>query len=677
MSTANERVEFQLFQCDSQGQNRVLLSPIMIPCGPNSDRLHEIRLYIEDMELLDFEFSGYVNESAVKRPRLVLGELLASSQIPVEGSSIPSQASGFGYFREFDFNQVDATEQQIESVDLTEASQPSEASPVPSAPTLKDRNVAPEDGGPIRLRSELIPDDHEGLLVTKWHGNGKVEHYSNCFQNFYRQHLLLSKSHGRAYKERVGKEATDLELEAQKALQNRIDHRRLILEGQEIVVKANNDCDEEVSLIEGDLSNEKLSSACFKWKCKYCHQVHNLCPKTNNLAASLAAHVIGDRHLRKKEEALAKLASSMPLNSSRVGRPGWRLQAKDEKQQLIKVFFNSTSRSGTFSAGSNVTSSSQGNIDTSCICWGLWRERVVVNGLTADIKPFLLDQLPGKLWYAEPNTTAEIHFPTEVNLLDGTFRHICCLRINCAGKRFQDFTCDMCRGIPQEKDFRNRVFREGIASEQQGERNTGAALWDFMNDIVKNLPKKKGGNRFTATTKVTWEVVKLRAGPQVANFLTKNLCGPSLETIRREQKKGFLYVAGESKQQFRHIGETYARLKAKLGIVGPVPFIIAEDETSVKKMIRWVAQTDSLMGFCGRKEDTEGEPTTVSKNGRKDGHTCVHDFSVLVGDGEEGYNIIVDTFKDCVKSNYARILMANLLHSSLPALLILGDVTLY
>lgn len=83
-----------------------------------------------------------------------------------------------------------------------------------------------------------------------------------------------------------------------------------------------------------------------------------------------------------------------------------------------------------------------------------------------------------------------------------------------------------------------------------------------------------------------WEVVKLRAGPAISNFLTTNLHGPSLRTTQRQSKKGFQYVAGESADQFSHIGQTYAKLKAKYGIEGPVPFILAEDETSIRKMIR-------------------------------------------------------------------------------------------
>lgn len=47
---------------------------------------------------------------------------------------------------------------------------------------------------------------------------------------------------------------------------------------------------------------------------------------------------------------------------------------------------------------------------------------------------------------------------------------------------------------------------------------------------------------------------------------------------------------------------------------GPVPVILAEDETKVKARITWAAKIDVLAGFCGPKED----------------HKCLSDFQLLV-----------------------------------------------
>jgi hypothetical protein len=129
-----------------------------------------------------------------------------------------------------------------------------------------------------------------------------------------------------------------------------------------------------------------------------------------------------------------------------------------------------------------------------------------------------------------------------------------------------------CRNIVQ-------AWRDGLWGGHE-------ALWEFMKDVSKNLVRKKEGHRFSKASKVMWEVVKLRAGPAIANFLTTNLYGPSSSTTQWQLKKGFKYVVGENASQFCHIGETFSKLKEKYGIEGPVPFILAEDETSVQKMIR-------------------------------------------------------------------------------------------
>ncbi|CAM6090554.1 unnamed protein product [Calypogeia fissa] len=92
-----------------------------------------------------------------------------------------------------------------------------------------------------------------------------------------------------------------------------------------------------------------------------------------------------------------------------------------------------------------------------------------------------------------------------------------------------------------------------------------------------------------------------------------------------------------------------------------MPFIIAEDETSIQKMIRWVSTTDTLQGFCG---------VIVA-----DGHKCVHDFALVVGDEEQGYTNIVAAFQNNVKAGYARVMLANPLHEGLPTLLIVAMST--
>lgn len=80
-----------------------------------------------------------------------------------------------------------------------------------------------------------------------------------------------------------------------------------------------------------------------------------------------------------------------------------------------------------------------------------------------------------------------------------------------------------------------------------------------------------------------------------------NFAGPSFTFIKRDIKKGVQFRPGEHKEIFVAIFEIYKDAKSALNIVGPVPVILAKDETKVKDRIGWESKWDSLAGFCGPK----------------------------------------------------------------------------
>ena len=93
--------------------------------------------------------------------------------------------------------------------------------------------------------------------------------------------------------------------------------------------------------------------------------------------------------------------------------------------------------------------------------------------------------------------------------------------------------------------------------------------------------------------------------------------------------------------------------------LGKVPAMVAEDETFVKKGVRWIARDDTLVGFFGIAEN----------------HHCISNFVVNVGSETEGYENIVQTFKMNIRAQYACVLIANPLHPRLPRLVILIQLT--
>ena len=69
----------------------------------------------------------------------------------------------------------------------------------------------------------------------------------------------------------------------------------------------------------------------------------------------------------------------------------------------------------------------------------------------------------------------------------------------------------------------------------------------------------------------------------------------------RQVRKSLTYISGEQEYIFETIGKFYASYKSKHGIEGPIPICLAEDEIVVKKYVRWVAKSDTLVVFCGKK----------------------------------------------------------------------------
>lgn len=99
--------------------------------------------------------------------------------------------------------------------------------------------------------------------------------------------------------------------------------------------------------------------------------------------------------------------------------------------------------------------------------------------------------------------------------------------------------------------------------------------------------------------------------------------------------------------------------KSALGITGPIPVILAEDETKFRGRISWEARWDTMVGFCGPKPD----------------HICIPNYKPQVGSSEMGYNKVLDSFKLDKIGGFARVLVVNPLHEKLPRLVLVACCT--
>jgi len=131
-----------------------------------------------------------------------------------------------------------------------------------------------------------------------------------------------------------------------------------------------------------------------------------------------------------------------------------------------------------------------------------------------------------------------------------------------------------------------------------------------------------------------------------------NLDGPSISITLGQVRKSLTYIPREHKHIFEAVKNVYASYKAKHGIDGPIPVLLTEDETIVKKNVRWVAKSDTLVGFCGTREE----------------HQCQSHFLLTVGDRVVGCEIIIDSFKNNVMGHYSHVIILKPLHERLPHL---------
>jgi len=66
-----------------------------------------------------------------------------------------------------------------------------------------------------------------------------------------------------------------------------------------------------------------------------------------------------------------------------------------------------------------------------------------------------------------------------------------------------------------------------------------------------------------------------------------NFARTSYDSIRRESRKGVMFISGEHAKFFESIAKIYTDAKTALGICGPISVILVEDETEVRGWVSW------------------------------------------------------------------------------------------
>ena len=304
-------------------------------------------------------------------------------------------------------------------------------------------------------------------------GQHTKDRVSNLFSNFKKSHIM-SNLHIRSWCAKKGLDWCNHPQSIVKGKKTMIltteDHRRLVLEGVDILKRVNNELDpnrETFELVGGDPHATELKSSWWKTKYVVCNELYTLCPPKKNLEANLKNHAGGTRHVEKLLEADKSRRSA--TTSGKQGRPTKStVDSSNSSKRQLHAFFG------------HIVDSPQVNVPQSIdrsnckllMCWGFRGPIAVYAGKFFEVSALLFDVKPSLCWYPEPWLQEVIVLDGQVVRISGTFRHRSCLRVSTNNTPWTGLTYSMCATIPCQTDFRLRVMREDKSIEKRGMRTT-------------------------------------------------------------------------------------------------------------------------------------------------------------------------------------------------------------
>ena len=201
------------------------------------------------------------------------------------------------------------------------------------------------------------------------------------------------------------------------------------------------------------------------------------------------------------------------------------------------------------------------------------------------------------------------------------------------------------------------VCQQLIKASMAGHLDSQPVLLQMLRTVARNLNVSKFAHRYHSSLQMFYEVILLWGGPRLAQFVAMNLAGPEIHSVYRWRKaQSKPLSAGLSVDNFNAIAPLYSALSDML----QVPVLFAEDETAIIGTVQYVAENDTLSGFCG-----EISPY----------HQCADHVEVHVGPGEEGYQNIMEAFQTKRIGMQARAIILNPLHPDIPKIPILIQPT--
>ena len=171
-------------------------------------------------------------------------------------------------------------------------------------------------------------------------------------------------------------------------------------------------------------------------------------------------------------------------------------------------------------------------------------------------------------------------------------------------------------------------------------------LAQMLQTVSLSLNVKKG-RRYKSSKKLFYDVILLWGGPRKAEFVAMNLAGPEIHSIFRWWHSESKSVkSGLSVENFQMVSSIYEAIKTDA-----CSSSLAEDETAIVGAVQYLPEKDVTTCFCG-----EAGPH----------HQCSLNAEVVVGNGIEGYQNIVNAFATKKIATQACAVIINPLHPDLP-----------
>ncbi|KAL2636314.1 hypothetical protein R1flu_007793 [Riccia fluitans] len=251
------------------------------------------------------------------------------------------------------------------------------------------------------------------------------------------------------------------------------------------------------------------------------------------------------------EELSQKKPFITEVRSGAKGRPKKFDPKNLKRQRCIDSFFVGVQSSGSVSNPSSIENYEKepGEVhsDLSLLCWGFWFMSVVYGGKVYDVKPLLDDQKRG---------------------------YICA-----------------CYNIPKTMSFRLQCTKEDDATVKRGSRDS---LLRIRLDYLTILELRAQAQcRSRARRKEQIELFRLK----------RRVCTLMSRTCKVAQIVDESTNRKDIDSNFEEVAKILTAAKVLHGITRDVAVFLAEDETRVKPTMRWEARHDTLIGFCGDKDN--------------------------------------------------------------------------